>query len=158
MLTLFYLQVTRCVTLGENGRLMGRDTRKALHPIFIAACCFTAGVVLTLLYTSFSSTSAAQQPLGTSASGHVSFANTSGAVLNNSTSSLSRHDLVIAIPSSIARYIQCIQLSLQPSGLSKVSCPSSVGLQNRNHCFNVVSEDAYNVVAFCKLRDVCDLS
>ena len=105
---------------------MGRDTKKALHPIFIPACCFTAGVVLTLLYTSFSGNSIAQQPLGTTASNLVSFANTSGDALSSTTSSLSRDDLVIAIPSSIARYIQHTQLSLQDSALDCLTCPVQV--------------------------------
>ena len=86
---------------------MGRVTKKALSPIVIPACCFAAGVVLTLLYSTLAGNTTVQQQAGATVSSHVSFGNSTGEALGTATGSLSRHDLVMTIPSSIARYGLC---------------------------------------------------
>lgn len=92
---------------------MPKRSRATLYGVVFAGGCFLAGVVATLLWTSLtSSNSQAQQPA-------VGFGNTSDAFntvaealrtqelpsshKTDPTSSLSKDDLVIAIPSSLAR-------------------------------------------------------
>lgn len=93
---------------------MPKLARAALLPVAIAGVCFLAGVVSTLLWASFpASNSLAQQPsvIFRKASDAFSIVaepvRISQELLSKSktdqTSSLSREDLLIAIPSSLAR-------------------------------------------------------
>ena len=98
---------------------MTRVTRNAWPPLVIPACCFLTGVVVTLLWTSSGHKdslpaphSAAAPPTGArdhaDAFDAVAEALTTSIPLSKSnitasSAHLSRHDLLLAIPSSLAR-------------------------------------------------------
>ncbi len=97
---------------------MTRASKSTSYPLAIPAGCFIAGVVLTLLWTS-SSTPVPQPPAAadilnstTDAFSSVAEAlSTSTVALTNNTTHqeglLTRDDLLIAIPSSLARSAAC---------------------------------------------------
>ena len=93
---------------------MIKRTKANALPVVIAGACFLAGVLLTLLWTSFSKSSPLAQKSSVVFSNSTDAFNTDTKAWQTSkqlpsshnpaqTGSLSRDDLLIAIPSSLAR-------------------------------------------------------
>jgi hypothetical protein len=110
---------------------MTKNTKSSPHRLTVPGCCFVAGVLLTLLWTS-SFNPKLQAPAGgavVSASAdafnkvaEALSTSTQTLIHNNATlsGSLARDDLLIAIPSSLGRSAACIKhasiFAMQASG------------------------------------------